>query len=106
MSKFTFSSANVQGTAIATSDFVYGYGEFYEEGWDAENITADAKHHYDRITKEGNGRMVLYGNQVALGHPASIPSLSSTITMTSSNGTSITRTGVIVSADLFCRQCV
>lgn len=98
MSKFTFSSAVIGSITITTAEFDYGYGEFHEQGWDAENITADAVHHFDRITKEGVGQMVLYGNRTSLAYPASLPSLSYTITLTSTNGTSITRTGVVTSA--------
>jgi len=98
MSKFTFSSATIGSTNIANSEFVYGFGEFHEEGWDAENTTANGIHHYDRITKEGRGQMVLYGNKVSLAEPTSYPSLSYIITLTSSNGTSISRTGVVILA--------
>ena len=99
MSKFTFSSATIGSTSVPNSEFVYGYGEFYEEGWDAENITADSVHHYDRITKEGRGQMVLYGNKTSLAYPSTLPSMSYTIALTSSDGTSITRSGAVEAAD-------
>lgn len=93
MSKLTFDSATINGTAVAASDFVYGNGEFEEYGWDAENNTANGFHHIDRITRRGRGRMVLYGNKTDLVHPTTIPSLSYAIVMTSTTGESITRSG-------------
>jgi len=98
MSVFTFSTARIGSTDIANTDFVYGKGVYDETGLDAENTTADGWKHHDRMTKYGNGRMVLYGNKISLATPDSLPALSYAIVMTSSNGTIITRTGVVTRA--------
>ena len=98
MSKFAFSSATIGSTTIADTDFVYGPGQFSEEGWDAENNTADGLNRRDRITQYGQGRMLVYGNLVSVATPASIPSLGVAITMLSEDGRDISETGVVVSA--------
>lgn len=98
---FTFNSCTIGSTAVTTAEFVYGYGQFIEEGFDAENSTADGVHRYDRITVKGEGKMTLYGNRTSLASPATIPSLSHAIELNSTGtggGVDIVRTGVVTDA--------
>ena len=99
MSKLTFNTATINGATYATADFVYGHGQYQEQGWDAINNTADGVNRRDRITVRGIGRMLIYGNKVAIAHPATVPCLSYTISMSGPSGSnSITRTGVVTNA--------